>query len=159
VLGAFLSPNPEYQHPTIESRVSHQLLVLADESSAGHTQLQGSILSGITMGSRVRSFQMLPFLKLIHYIWTGSIQYKLVVHAFIDGKSHYVTGVQVHNNNWAIMVLQLFQRPPNIPVFHAESGVTMELKMSMLQSGGMTTRGKAHISGEGNITCFPYLQH
>ena len=39
---------------------------------------------------------------------TGLIRYKLVMHAFIDGKSRFVVGGRVHNNNRAATVLTLF---------------------------------------------------
>ncbi|KAF7315017.1 hypothetical protein MIND_00015900 [Mycena indigotica] len=38
----------------------------------------------------------------------GLIRWKLVTHAFIDGKSRFVTGLGVHNNNRAHTVLSLF---------------------------------------------------
>ncbi|KAJ3560649.1 hypothetical protein NP233_g10697 [Leucocoprinus birnbaumii] len=38
----------------------------------------------------------------------GLIKYKLVVHAFIDGKTRFVTGLRIHNNNQADSVLSLF---------------------------------------------------
>lgn len=36
------------------------------------------------------------------------IKEKLVVHAFIDGKTRFVTGIRVHNNNRASTVVKLF---------------------------------------------------
>jgi hypothetical protein len=36
------------------------------------------------------------------------VRYKLVTHAFIDGKSRLITGIRVHNNNRASTVLTLF---------------------------------------------------
>ncbi|KXN83492.1 hypothetical protein AN958_01349, partial [Leucoagaricus sp. SymC.cos] len=38
----------------------------------------------------------------------GLIKYKLVIHGFIDGKTRFVTGLRVHNNNRASSVLDLF---------------------------------------------------
>jgi hypothetical protein len=38
----------------------------------------------------------------------GLIKYKFVIHAFIDGKSRFVTGIHVNNNNRAQTVLDLF---------------------------------------------------
>jgi hypothetical protein len=38
----------------------------------------------------------------------GLIRYKLVIHAFVDGFSRYVTGIQVVNNNRAATVSELF---------------------------------------------------
>ncbi|KAF7297059.1 hypothetical protein MIND_00938700 [Mycena indigotica] len=38
----------------------------------------------------------------------GLIRWKLVTHAFIDGKSRFVTGLRVHNNNRSYTVLRLF---------------------------------------------------
>ncbi|KAF7315726.1 hypothetical protein MIND_00088400 [Mycena indigotica] len=38
----------------------------------------------------------------------GLIRWKLVTHAFIDGKSRFVTGLRVHNNNRSYTVLCLF---------------------------------------------------
>jgi hypothetical protein len=43
-----------------------------------------------------------------HY-FPGLIKFKMVNHCFIDGKSHYVTGIRVHNNNHASRVFDLFQ--------------------------------------------------
>lgn len=40
--------------------------------------------------------------------YSGLIHYKIVVHAFIDGYSRYVTGVRASNNNGAETVLDLF---------------------------------------------------
>jgi len=42
-------------------------------------------------------------------IYSGLIRWKIVVHAFIDGYSRFITGIRAHNNNWAETVLQLFQ--------------------------------------------------
>ena len=41
-------------------------------------------------------------------IVVGLIRWKLVMHAFIDGKTRYVTGARIHNNNRASSVLALF---------------------------------------------------
>lgn len=41
---------------------------------------------------------------------TGLIRYKFVIHCFIDGKSRFVVGVGVHDNNRAATVLDLFLR-------------------------------------------------
>ena len=38
----------------------------------------------------------------------GLIRYKIVTHAFIDGKSRFITGARAHNNNRAGTVLVLF---------------------------------------------------
>jgi hypothetical protein len=43
-------------------------------------------------------------------ITTGLIRFKLVIHAFVDGFSRYVTGIQVVNNNRGATVLELFHR-------------------------------------------------
>jgi len=40
----------------------------------------------------------------------GLIRYKLVVHAFIDGKTRFVTGARVHSNNRGSTVLRLFHK-------------------------------------------------
>jgi hypothetical protein len=39
---------------------------------------------------------------------TGLIRWQIVFHAFIDGKSRFVTGIRAHNNNHAETVLSLF---------------------------------------------------
>jgi transposase InsO family protein len=39
----------------------------------------------------------------------GLIHWKIVIHAFIDGFSRYVLGIQASNNNTASTVLQLFE--------------------------------------------------
>jgi hypothetical protein len=38
----------------------------------------------------------------------GLIRFKMVIHAFVDGKSRFVTGIRVSNNNRAQTVLDLF---------------------------------------------------
>jgi len=38
----------------------------------------------------------------------GLIRWKIVVHAFIDGFTRFITGIRAHNNNRAETVLQLF---------------------------------------------------
>ncbi len=40
----------------------------------------------------------------------GLIRYGIVIHAFVDGKSHLVTGIQANNNNRGMTVLVLFHR-------------------------------------------------
>ncbi len=40
----------------------------------------------------------------------GLIRYKIVIHAFVNGKSHLVTRIQASNNNRGTMVLLLFHR-------------------------------------------------
>jgi hypothetical protein len=40
---------------------------------------------------------------------TGLIRWKLVTHAFIDGKSRLITGIKVSNNNRALTVLGVFE--------------------------------------------------
>jgi hypothetical protein len=47
--------------------------------------------------------------RFTHVLLVGLIAYKLVVHAFIDGKSRFITGARVHDNNRAATVLQLFK--------------------------------------------------
>jgi hypothetical protein len=40
---------------------------------------------------------------------TGLIQFKMVIHCFINGKSCYVTGIHVSNNNHVSTVFNLVQ--------------------------------------------------
>ena len=40
--------------------------------------------------------------------FAGLIRWKIVIHAFIDGKSRLVVGIQANNNNRAATVLALF---------------------------------------------------
>ena len=40
----------------------------------------------------------------------GLIRWKLVIHAFVDGHSRFVVGIQVNPNNRAVTVLDLFLR-------------------------------------------------
>lgn len=42
------------------------------------------------------------------YTNLGLIRWKLVIHAFADGHSRFVTGIQVNPNNRAVTVLDLF---------------------------------------------------
>ncbi|KAJ8090047.1 hypothetical protein PM082_018627 [Marasmius tenuissimus] len=44
----------------------------------------------------------------------GLIKYKIVIHAFIDGFSRFVTGIRAHNNNRADTVLDLFVDAVNV---------------------------------------------
>lgn len=39
----------------------------------------------------------------------GLIRWKIVIHAFVDGKSRLVTAIGCHNNNRAYTVLVLFE--------------------------------------------------
>jgi hypothetical protein len=52
------------------------------------------------------SSQTESFLSLI----IGLIRYKIVIHAFIDGFSRFVTGIQAVNNNQAVTVVTLFHK-------------------------------------------------
>jgi hypothetical protein len=74
-----------------------------------HIMLQGLTLCGIMMGSTV-PYTLLFHLSLITHCHSGLIRYKLVIHAFVDGFSRYVTGIQVVNNNWAATVVALFHK-------------------------------------------------
>jgi transposase InsO family protein len=38
----------------------------------------------------------------------GLVKYKFVVHGFIDGKTRFITGLRVHDNNRASTVARLF---------------------------------------------------
>ena len=38
----------------------------------------------------------------------GLIRYKIMIHAFVDGKSRFVTGIRASNNNRKDTVLDLF---------------------------------------------------
>ncbi|KAJ7302263.1 hypothetical protein DFH08DRAFT_651245, partial [Mycena albidolilacea] len=44
---------------------------------------------------------------------TGLICFKVVIHCFIDGKSHLITGIRASSNNRAQMVLNLFCKAVN----------------------------------------------
>lgn len=41
--------------------------------------------------------------------FSGLIAWKIVIHAFIDGKSRLITGLGIHDNNRAATVLALFK--------------------------------------------------
>lgn len=47
----------------------------------------------------------------------GLIQWKIVIHAFVDGKSRLVTAIGCHSNNRALTVLALFERAVAIHSF------------------------------------------
>ena len=49
-----------------------------------------------------------PCLRSYSYI--GLIRWKLVIHAFVDGHSRFVVGIQVSPNNQAATVFNLFLR-------------------------------------------------
>ncbi len=53
------------------------------------------------------------FVRLINLVlkmpsFIGLIQYKIVIHCFIDGFSRYILGIRAHNNNRAQTVLDFF---------------------------------------------------
>ena len=51
------------------------------------------------------------FCSISHYLYwdhVGLIQWKIVVHAFVDGHDHMITAMHASNNNRAITVLDLF---------------------------------------------------
>ena len=52
----------------------------------------------------------------------GLIRYKLVIHAFVDGKSHLVASIQVHDNNEVATVLRLFL------LVHAKHGTPSRMR-------------------------------
>jgi hypothetical protein len=65
----------------------------------------------ITMASTVSSQKHL--MTRFSLPMTGIIRFKMVIHAFIDGKSRFVTGVRVSNNNRAETVLNMFMEVVN----------------------------------------------
>jgi hypothetical protein len=38
----------------------------------------------------------------------GLIRWKVIIHAFMDGYSHFMTAIHASNNNWAATVHELF---------------------------------------------------
>jgi hypothetical protein len=77
--------------------------------TADPTPLRAPTPCGITMDNMVRpdSSHMItpPWLTILHQ---GLIRFKIVTHAFADGKSRFVTGIRASNNNRAETVLELF---------------------------------------------------
>ena len=49
------------------------------------------------------------FSHFISFSTTGLIQWKIVIHAFVDGFSRFVLGIHANNNNCAETVVQLFE--------------------------------------------------
>jgi hypothetical protein len=74
--------------------------------TGGLTKFLAQIACGITMDSMVSRSALLHSPKLT--LDLGLIRFKMVVHAFIDGKSRVVTGIRVSNNNRADTVLDVF---------------------------------------------------
>lgn len=73
------------------------------------TKLLGLTHSGTTMASMV--FVQSPILLLSRHVTNatiGLIRWNIVIHAFIDGKTRLVVGIQANNNNRAATVLALF---------------------------------------------------
>jgi transposase InsO family protein len=46
--------------------------------------------------------------QIPHSYSTGLIRWRFVIHAFVDGFSRLVTGIQISGNNRAVTVLDLF---------------------------------------------------
>jgi hypothetical protein len=78
----------------------------------------------------------------------GLIHYKLVMHAFIDGKSRYITGARMHNNNRASTVLKLFKeaisngRPRRVRGDHGVENVDVARWMDENQGRGRYIWGR-----------------
>jgi len=73
------------------------------------TRCQDQTLYGTMMDNMVLLSSSSKSLHvLIGILFTGLIRWKIVIHAFVDGYSRMVTGIQASNNNRAATVLQLF---------------------------------------------------
>lgn len=73
----------------------------------------------------------------------GLIRWKIVIHAFIDGKTRLVVGIRAHNNNRAESVLNLFLEsiqvhgtPSRVRGDHGTENVRVAEWMEENQGGG-----------------------
>ena len=83
------------------------------------------------------------------HVDTGLIRYKMVIHCFIDGKSRFVTGVRVSNNNRSETVLELFDTavrthglPRCVRGDHGTENVLVALAMDLLRGEGHYIYGR-----------------
>ncbi|KAF7430680.1 hypothetical protein PC9H_006389 [Pleurotus ostreatus] len=60
-------------------------------------------------GQHGEKCQMISTSYLIEYNMAGLIQWKFVIHGFVDGFSRFVVGIRVHTNNEASSVADLFE--------------------------------------------------
>ncbi|KAJ7019023.1 hypothetical protein C8F04DRAFT_1276779 [Mycena alexandri] len=74
-------------------------------SDADLNSLLTSILETPNFGQQMLSSQ----LKSQGHRISRLICYKIVIHCFIDSKSHLITGICAGNNNWAETVLNIFK--------------------------------------------------
>jgi transposase InsO family protein len=78
-----------------------------------------------------------------HLIITGLIRYKFVIHAFVDGFSRFVTGIQVVNNNRAATVVALFHQarakhgtPSRVRGDHGVENIEVATAMEVIRGSG-----------------------
>jgi hypothetical protein len=96
-----------YGNHTIEFKVARQLALVKGVFTDAPIKLQGQIHCGITMDSMVGCCTVVIILSLTDSL-AGLIRYRIVIHAFVDGFSRFVVGIQVVNNNQAKTVVNLF---------------------------------------------------
>lgn len=95
-------------HLTFESMVSRDPLVGVLFIVALTTSLEPTPY-GIMTDNMVCFFYVLIACYCAQcFLFPGLIRFKIVIHAFVDGKSRYVVGIQANNNNRAQTVLDLF---------------------------------------------------
>jgi hypothetical protein len=133
VISTILRDFPDFGRRMIDGRLRSQgLLVPRSRIRASFQRVRGRVSSFIRHRIVRREYRVAGVNSLWHHdgqhgealakyydvvlqsILQGLAKYKLYVHGFIDGKTRYVTGLRVHNNNRASTIAVLFHEARSI---------------------------------------------